>query len=282
MNCLRKQWRREDGAIALMTLAFMLTVGILSITFLWSLALITGAYNALYVANQNAAVAAASAAQRPAGTGPGGVSSGSSQLEYPCNQATTAAFGGMCVASHDSPNSAVARVSPALLAARTVMRESLSDRPFGLNFAAGADRNVAMISRLALNLNPEGIDNIESRADAIELFNMTRSAGEVRRILRQPGAECLMSPILGWGYIPQQYSGDPFGGVFHCWQLEENGITFPKNYNSGVVTRAVADIELLPGCGLAVCRAQIVVSAGASQEQIAAVNNYSQYYSYRP
>lgn len=50
--------KKEDGAIAIITIFFLSTVGIISILALWSIGVATGAYNKLYVANQSAAFSA--------------------------------------------------------------------------------------------------------------------------------------------------------------------------------------------------------------------------------
>jgi hypothetical protein len=58
MKELLKKIKNEDGAIAIITIFFLSTVGIISILALWSIGVATGAYNKLYVANQSAAFSA--------------------------------------------------------------------------------------------------------------------------------------------------------------------------------------------------------------------------------
>jgi hypothetical protein len=50
--------KKEDGAIAIITIFFLATVGIVSVLALWSIGVSTGAYNKLYVANQSAVFSA--------------------------------------------------------------------------------------------------------------------------------------------------------------------------------------------------------------------------------
>lgn len=57
----RQRLREEKGAIALLTLAFLIFAGLLSLFILWGIARVTGAYNLMYASNQSAAYAAATA-----------------------------------------------------------------------------------------------------------------------------------------------------------------------------------------------------------------------------
>lgn len=122
---MRRRAASEDGVIALATLAFMIAAGMAVIVLLWSIGVVTGAYNSLYAANQAAAYAAASATQAPT------TSDSSSQLSFQCSYSgdPTLCTGG---ASYD--------------AATSVMRTMLNpNRPGDFNLNYGA--NVSMSLR---------------------------------------------------------------------------------------------------------------------------------------
>jgi hypothetical protein len=64
----RRKLKDQRGAVALMTLGYLITCGLICLLTLWGIANATGAYNALYGVTQSAAYAAASATESPAGT----------------------------------------------------------------------------------------------------------------------------------------------------------------------------------------------------------------------
>lgn len=91
----RRRIVREDGAIALATLAFMMVTGLIAIVTLWTIGYSTSAYNKLYAGTQAAAYAAVG---RTLESTPGG----SAQLNFDCagpgmperNESATACGGG--------------------------------------------------------------------------------------------------------------------------------------------------------------------------------------------
>ncbi len=75
----RNRAAREDGAIALATLAFMMVAGLVSIMTLWTIGYATTAYNDLHAGTQAAAYAAVGRTEKAV---PG---TGASQLNFACS-----------------------------------------------------------------------------------------------------------------------------------------------------------------------------------------------------
>jgi hypothetical protein len=173
-------------------------------------------------------------------------------------------------------------------AASLVMDRSLSRKPFGLDFQ-GADRNVLLLNpQWTYNGNDpksQSFESFQSDSDFVEVFNVQRSPGEIKAILNStftgPSGEvlrpeCKIKTGKFHGGIAQEFSGDPEGTV-HCWQVKESGIEFPAQYTSGVMTRSLAQIGLIPGCQLDFCQTTILVTAAAAQQQLAGPSDYQDY-----
>jgi hypothetical protein len=77
----RHRAAREDGVIALLTLVFMMVLGLVIIATLWSIGYATGAYNELYSNSQAAAYASVGRTVTN--------NSGSSQLDFDCSNRTS-------------------------------------------------------------------------------------------------------------------------------------------------------------------------------------------------
>lgn len=136
---MRLRGAEEEGVIALATLGFMIAAGMAVIVLLWSIGVITGAYNSLYAANQAAAYAAASATTAPVDA------NSSSQLAFQCNYA--------------SPGSTLCVGGGSYDAAQSVMGTMLNtSRPgdFGLQYG----------SNVAMTLNAYSINRTPSEAKA--------------------------------------------------------------------------------------------------------------------
>lgn len=207
----------------------------------------------------------------------GGGPSGSAQPAYSCIVGGIDPGGGSCLKIHQQTT--LNSSAPAVAAAE-VMSQSLAGSPFGLDFNNTNDRerNVAMVD----NTNKDFAMTDVNALDRVEVFNVARSAGDIQSLLADhPGAQCAIKPNTGRGYIEQNYSGDS-PGTLHCWQVQENGVSFPKQYNSGVVMRSIADLKVIPGCGFDFCETRILVVAAATQAQVSAGEDYNQYYGYRP
>jgi hypothetical protein len=257
----------QRGAISVLTLVFMLLIGVIIIIFLWTIAVLTGAYNTLYIANQNAANAAAGAASTEELQG--------AQLGYLCQSP------GQPVASPSSTACSLPTNSPgdqaqlelenagAVFAARKVMRETLRNRPFGLRFT-GADKNVQLI--------PEPWVTPANNREYVLLYNVALSKGEISSRLAA-GASCQIPSGRFYGRLSDS---PPGSASIHCWQVKEDGMLFAQQYNSGVITRARAQIELFPNCPAiitALCgRQEITVNAAATLRQPPSSSSWEDFY----
>ena len=231
--------RRQRGVISLLTLGFMVGAGMTLLVTLWGIARVTGAFNTLYTANEAASYAALSASD----VEPGGLIKVRCQnLDDTICKRTGA---GASITGDD-----------ALSAAEAVMEKSLQSRPFGLCYdgeIGGTCRGPGEVKLIA--------DFAGSPAPSIKVFNMGGTSRD--QILR-----CLDS--FGQSKIPanQDLKPSPSGGI-DCWGLGEYGQVYSPNFNTGVITRAKAEIEFFPGClNGAICPStEVRVASSASQDQ---------------
>lgn len=162
----------------------------------------------------------------------------SSQLAFQCTYA--------------SPGSTLCTGGTSYDAAQSVMTTMLNtSRPgdFGLQYGG----NVAM------TLNAYSID---------------RTPGEARAEAAAYG--CRIPVGSDAGYTP--IDGNPTDSELNCWDLHEEGVDFGVKYTSTVVSRSTANVNVLPGCGLALCNATMNVVAAASEDQPHPYTCYSEYY----
>lgn len=248
----------EEGAVALMTLAFMMVVGAMAIMFVWSLGVITGAYNVLYVANQNAAVAAATATVPADG--------GSNQMTYYCVRSRPGESA--CYYFPQQGGSSQMQSNLAAAAAHRVLEDSLEKEPFGLSLG----ENVFMLPSDSLALQDSGVMLLKA-------YEVARPAGEIRDAMDRYNRSCSIPAGEQWGTVHGVFQGGE--DELHCWRLTEGGVEFPKLYNSGVIVETFADVNLF-NCEFEFCQTRIVVKSAATQEQIASPEEVSQYYYYKP
>lgn len=263
IGLIRNLAAQQHGAISILTLAFLLLVGIVSLIFLWLIAALTGAYNTLYIANQNAAIAAASTANSDQALG---------QPSYLCTSPGRELTDGSqaCAIPTNSSNTGESiEAAPAIFAAKTVMEQSLLDGSFSLQFS-GPDKNVQLIP-------PPGTE-IEENTEYIMLYNIATSKGQIEDIMRRDGLECLIPENRYWGRLNGPGIEETLGDI-QCWQVRERGVTFAKQYTSGVITRARAQFELFPGCPLDFCQSpEIIVTAAATVRQLSRPENWDDFY----
>jgi hypothetical protein len=105
----------------------------------------------------------------------------------------------------------------------------------------------------------------------MNFFNIPVSAGEAR------GLGCNIPSNRDFNIALNED-----GPVMNCWRVREYGVEFPPQYQSGVITRANANVELVPGCELSICRTRVSVIASAVQDQPSPFQSYRDYYEYTP
>lgn len=233
----------EEGVIAIITLMFLLTAGIASIVLLWSIGIATGAYNKLYIANQAAAYAAVTTATSPDPA----INPGRNQLVFRCG------FSALVLG-----DSTVCADGNTFTVAENVFQRSLSENPSGGgNF--GIRYNVTGDNTDFYAVASNGNSDIGPQYPGLNIYEVPNSATKTR-------LNCSSSAS---GFV--QPSG--------CWRVVEDGVTFPWQYTSGVVTRAKTTIPSVPGlCSGTGCpHITLQVKASASLNQVQAEGNYSQY-----
>lgn len=267
MSRLARRLRRlrgEDGAIALLTLAFMVAAGMATILLLWGIGRATGAYNSLYAANQSAAYAAATATRvRPRGAVDVGA-----QIRFLC--ATTS-----------DPTDCVG--GETFDAADAVMRAALgpgAPGAFGLRYPTdpgAAGTNVWFVDERGRRTG-QGL---------IQAYEIGISAGQARAFHEAGtdagGGRCLPAAGEDEGYYDPTPSPGPIGDeVLQCWRVSEFGVAYPLQFHSGVISRVEAELPLYPGCqGAAWCpEIELRATSAATQAQPAPVSDYGDYYSY--
>ena len=225
---------REEGAIALATFAFIVFVGLVILLTLWGIAYTTGAYNALYSANQSAAYAAATVTRpswEPKDTP-------SDQPLITCGRRARLQDGNNSYVTvcYDDPG----RSDEAIDAAQQVLAASLGSSksrpgPFGLYYDGGSsDEGIGSV-RL---VGPRGA---RGQGDLITIHEITMSPADARNLAE--GLDlCPEDGIAEAGYI------EDLEPIEVCWRLRDEGITYPRQYHAGVVVRSEAKLPLLPIC----------------------------------
>lgn len=237
--------RNEEGAIALMTLFFMVFAGLALLLLLWGIARATGAFNALYAANQSAALAAATAAKG------GEAAAGNGQIAFDCG------------ARPADPTDCIS--GGAFHAADSVMRASLgpgAPGTFGLQYTTVQSQpgtNVWLVDERGQRLG-HGL---------VQAYEVGYQAGIARNLADQ----CTPGTLEDEAYV---------NGILGCWRVREFGRAFPKQFQSGIISRARAELELYPGCqGANWCpTVDMMVTSAATQAQPTPVSDYGDYYCY--
>jgi hypothetical protein len=239
----RARARREDGAVALATLAFMIVLGLVSIITLWSIAYATGAYNSLYAATQSAAYAAVGQ------TVPATPNSSQGQLDFNCNPEPNAGTGGNPVC--DGGN--VMAIVNATFTASFPAPNSGILSGFGLtwNDAQGGSVQLADANNAPI-----------SGPTYVYAYFVPDTPGAARAAwLAQGSGSCPATVTLGGLGQPQ----------FLCWSVREQagayGIGGTDQFSSGVIIRTFAQIKI-PGCIAFFCaQTDLHVVTAASEAQ---------------
>lgn len=259
--------RREGGAIALATLAFMIGAGLTILITLWGIAYVTGAYNALYAANQSAAYAAATVTR--AGDDPQAVGL-EDQLQIACKRRGPALEGQtICVGSPDDDDEAI-DAAQAVLAAS--LGPSAAERgPFGLYYdktGSGAENGSVRLVGAGFRPDPDG--------DVITIYEIQEPPANARLLTEARGL-CGPEDLEEAGYFIDE-AGAPH---LVCWRLRESGVSYPPQFRTGVITRAVTEIPMLPVCGSACGSVELRATAAATLDRPTAPRDWSRYYAAR-
>lgn len=232
---LRRARRSEEGAIALATFAFMIGTGLVILFALWGIAYVTGAYNALYAANQSAAYAAATVTR--AGDDPTAIGL-DDQLQIACSNRNEDDM----TICYDDPD----RDDEAIDAAQAVLAASLGsgpdDRgPFGLYYEKGSsDTGLGSVRLVGRGYEPD-----PQGGDQITIYEISRPPADAKAAA-EAGGLCAPESESEAGIFRPDDEGS--AGVLVCWRLRESGISYPAQYRTGVVSRARAEVAWLPLC----------------------------------
>jgi len=243
LSAVRARARRQHGVIATMTLFFFVGCGFATLLLLWSIGIITGAFNALYAANQAAAYAAVSATNNQ-----NGGADYSNQLSFQCvySSANICTGGASYTAANDVMNAELGPSAPGR---------------FNLTYGD----NTFLVG-------PSGQPN------QIEAFDITRPAAAAQALAAANG--CSFAPGQDGGYTGLA-PGDPNPSL-NCWRISEFGIDFPIQYSSGVITRSTATLNAIPGCSYSFCTITMNVAAAATENEPAPYSSYDEYYATPP
>lgn len=257
---LRARLAREDGAIALLTLVFMIGAGIAMLILLWGIGRSTGAYNALYAANQSAAYAAVTASKSRGA----GATDTSAQLRFQCN--------------YDANDSTDCIGGETFGVADQVMTAALgpgAGGTFGLQYTTNPN---------AAGTNVWFVDERGQRTGRglVQAYEIEVNPTNARRIGRHLNG-CHPAAGEDEGYY-QPNPWDPSRGTLYCWRVRELGVDFEPQYQSGVISRVRAQLPIWDGCaGASWCfNVDMVATSAATQSQPQPFDDYSDYYIYGP
>lgn len=237
LKYITSESKKEEGAIALMTMIFMASIAIASIVTLWSIANVTGAYNKLYIANQSSAYSALTTANSDASSL--GISN---QLTFNCGASYTG--DGRC------------REGETFDVALEVLERSLNDgtakNSFGLVYRGpGAAGNNVIPYTNGQSLTGGMITGVT----VFELTNTPRRSERFCNLASGNGTTRF--------YTGPETNNSP---QLACWRTNEPGIQVPFQYTTGVVTQAYAIIPKVPGIP-ALGYTDLNVQAAASLDQ---------------
>ncbi len=229
------RWRRQRGVIALLTLVWMMTLGVVCWFTLWAIGWATGQYDVLYSSAQEAAYAAVGTALP--------TSNGSEQLAFDCG-------------IRYSPLTGVCPGGQTLAAVHRVLAASLGPGipgRFGLCYGSGCGQQNVQLTEAQ---QPAGSGQ---PADEVYAFNIGIPPGLAQK--DDPNRTCPAT-------VP-----DPNGGgqVRACWQVPAYLGTSVPHYTSGVMLSVTAQA---PMCSSLLCLAvgsnQISLTVAAAQQNAAA------------
>jgi hypothetical protein len=228
--------REEDGAIAMLTLAFMLFLGLVMVAYLWAIGYAAGAYNTMATASQAAAYAAVSTGSYDSPTG---------QLTFACPDPANPPTNGQCT----SGKTAAAGLR-ALSYAITNTRAH-----FNLSYDS-TDQNNGTLKTLDANGNQfGGAGGIMAYSIAAPPEAAREAAGSSNCRVEGAGID------NGIGAYPPN-SDTP---ARLCWTGPATALATPQ-YESGVVVRVTTDVKL-PICGQICPQFPITAAAAAKQSQ---------------
>lgn len=229
---LRASASDESGVIALMTLAFLVLLGMVMVVFLWTIGFTTGAYSTLQGAAQSTAYASAGAVD---------IASDPRQPSYACG--TTKRADGFCSAGQTFT---VAEQALSFTLAQTRSNFGMSYRP------GGGNNQTVRFAELGSNGKPVN----RSATPGIFAYAVPFTQASAQRVTDQQNTACdsKLTPT--------------FNGVSgtSCWQIYQQGIG-ERQYGSGVAVYLQTDVKL-PGCRADWCPTfTITASAAAVQAQ---------------
>lgn len=201
---------REDGAIALLTMVFMIVLGIVLVITLWSIAYATGAYNQLYAATQAAAYAAVGQTQ-PGYSG--------AQLNFECGSASYGLPDGATACSGGGVMNAVNAIFTASFQPASCGRVLTG---FGLTWTTGS--SCSTVSLYDAQGNP---------ANYVEAYYVPISPGAAQSLYEAAG-----SPSCP--YVAQQ---DGVTTDLICWGSPESGVASFPIFTSGIIVRTGIDLQ---------------------------------------
>jgi hypothetical protein len=235
----------------------MLAAGMATIILLWGIGRATGAYNALYAANQSAAYAASTAARSH---GSGEVDG--PQIRFQCNTTNdpTDCVGGETFAAADQVMSAA--LGPG------------ASGTFGLRYTTNPN---------AAGTNVWLVDERERRLGygLVQAYEVSLAPSLARRLASRVG--CIPNAGEDEGYFDLTPSPGPLGDeLLVCWRVQEFGTAYPLQFQSGIISRARARLALYPGCASASwCpTVDMVATSAATQSQPNPFDSYADYYDY--
>jgi hypothetical protein len=243
LTAARNRASAHDGAVALLTLVFMVGAGLVMIVFLWSIAYATSVYSYQLQANQ----AAAYAAVQSVITGSGEGEEAGGQLVFDCGPSYDPATG-WCTAgkTFTAADSALRNALPA-----TVVNGRRAGR-FNLVYDPTGGGNVFTLRTTEGAVVPDR---------GIYAWSIPYDPAEARRV----DGNCDNQPDPGINPAPQ-------GGPPYCWTFSPFGPNAraddEHHYTSGVAIYLASTISL-PGCVASWCPTwQIHTGASATQDQV--------------
>jgi len=273
--------REDDGVFSVLTLLFLVVLGLGMLFFIWLLIGAIGAFNTLYIANQNAAVAAAATARSDAAvSGP--------QLGFICGSSASGLAGRVICAVDNRGGSATAA------AAAVSLENAFRGAPFGIRFGDQPGANTYL--DFSRSPDPGASANPLPRVLAYSVDISSADARNNNCTVSGSGSPSSANRFrTGRVSSPNLVQGSPETAI-HCWSVYEEGsageISYPVQYSSGVVTRVAARPELIDNAAICpsgdaanavavfvreLCRPLIVVVAAASQSQPEAYDDYTDY-----
>jgi Flp pilus assembly protein TadG len=229
----RRHARDEEGAIAILTLFFMIVLGLVLITTLWSIAYATGAYNELYAGTQAAAYAAVGQTTESTGN--------QQQLDFECGGGSYALSDGATACNGGGVMDAVDAVFATSFPAAQC--GSSFGTGFGLSWTTGS--SCSTVQLLEASGNP---------ADYVEAFYVPATPGDAQSIWEGAGRPT----------CPYFASQEGLPTELVCWSAPDL-LVQTNHFTSGVIVRTGVSIKL-PGCSPILCPTYDIRLAVAASE----------------